>query len=199
MPLCRRRSRRIRLPDPGGGATHAYFGHDQWATIAPGLKNIEDATELRRRILLAYESAEYEGSEEARRAALTFAIVGGGPTGVEMAGAIKEIAGQTLPEDYKHIDTRTTRVIIFQGDERLIPSFPKELSTRAEHDLEQMGVEVRLKSVVTNVTRPGTERRRANSSRCGTSSGRPASRPARWESPWASPPIAPGGSSSDLT
>ncbi len=109
------------------GATHAYFGHDEWATIAPGLKSIEDATELRRRILLAYESAEYEGSEEARRAALTFAIVGGGSTGVELAGAIKEIAGKTLPKDYKYIDTRTTRVIIFQGEDRILPGFPPEL------------------------------------------------------------------------
>jgi NADH dehydrogenase len=97
------------------GATHAYFGHDAWAANAPGLKSIEDAIELRRRILLAFESAEYESSEEARRAALTFGIVGGGATGVELAGAIQEIAGQTLPKDYKHIDTRTTRVILFEG------------------------------------------------------------------------------------
>src|SRR5687768_14316349 len=85
------------------GATHAYFGHEKWATIAPGLKSLEDATELRRRILLAFESAEYEAGEEARRAELTFGIVGGGPTGVELAGAIKEIAGQTLPRDYRRI------------------------------------------------------------------------------------------------
>ena len=97
------------------GATHAYFGHDEWASIAPGLKNIDDATELRRRILLAFESAEYEGDAAARRAALTFGIVGAGPTGVELAGAIKEIAGKTLPKDYRHIDTRTTRVILFEG------------------------------------------------------------------------------------
>src|SRR5271155_2512296 len=89
------------------GATHAYFGHDEWAAIAPGIKSLEDATELRRRILLAFESAEYEPDDQTRRAALTFAIVGGGPTGVELAGAIKEIAGHTLPRDYKHIDTRT--------------------------------------------------------------------------------------------
>src|SRR3954447_1250771 len=97
------------------GATHAYFGHDQWAAIAPGLKSIEDATAMRRRILLAFESAEYEGSEDARQAALTFGIVGGGATGVELAGAIKEIAGKTLPNDYRHIDTRTTRVILFES------------------------------------------------------------------------------------
>jgi NADH dehydrogenase len=137
------------------GATHSYFGHDEWAALAPGLKSIEDATEMRRRILLAFESAEYERSEEARRAALTFGIVGGGPTGVELAGAIKEIAGRTLPKDYKHIDTRTTRVILFEGADRLLPPFPPELSARAQRDLERMGVEVRLKSVVTNITAEG--------------------------------------------
>jgi NADH dehydrogenase len=137
------------------GATHSYFGHDEWAEIAPGLKSIEDATELRRRILLAFESAEYEGSEEARRAALTFGIVGAGPTGVELAGAIKEIAGQTIPMDYKHIDTRTTRVILFEGADRVLPQFPPKLSARAHHDLERMGVEIRLKSEVTNITPQG--------------------------------------------
>src|SRR5688572_12194468 len=137
------------------GATHAYFGHDEWAWIAPGLKSIEDATELRRRILLAFESAEYEGSPESRRATLTFGIVGAGPTGVELAGAIKEIAGQTLPRDYKHIDTRTTRVILFEGADRVLLAFPPELSARAQRDLERMGVEVRLNSIVTDVTPQG--------------------------------------------
>jgi NADH dehydrogenase len=137
------------------GATHAYFGHQEWSAIAPGLKSIDDATEMRRRILLAFESAEYEGSDEARRAALTFGIVGGGPTGVELAGAIKEIAGQTIPKDYRHIDTRTTRVVIFEGGDRILPQFLPELSTRAQRDLERMGVEVRLNSSVTNVTRQG--------------------------------------------
>ena len=137
------------------GATHAYFGHDDWAPIAPGLKTLEDATELRRRILLAFETAEYEGSDEARRAVLTFGIVGAGPTGVELAGAIKEIAGQTIPEDYKHIDTRTTRVILFEGGPRVLPPFPEALSERAQRDLERMGVEVRVNSLVTNVTADG--------------------------------------------
>lgn len=137
------------------GATHAYFGHDDWAPVAPGLKSIEDATELRRRILLAFESAEHEGSDSARRAELTFGIVGGGPTGVELAGAIKEIAGQTIPRDYKHIDTRTTRVILFEGGGRLLPAFDPSLSARARRDLERMGVEVRLDAMVTNVSREG--------------------------------------------
>ncbi len=137
------------------GATHAYFGHDDWAPLAPGLKTIEDATEIRRRILLAFESAEYEGSAEARRAVLTFGIVGAGPTGVELAGAIKEIAGRTIPRDYRHIDTRTTRVILFEGGPRVLPPFPPSLSARAQRDLERMGVEVRLNSTVTNITPRG--------------------------------------------
>jgi NADH dehydrogenase len=137
------------------GATHAYFGHDQWAPIAPGLKSIEDAIELRRRILLAFESAEYEGSDAARRAGLTFGIVGGGPTGVELAGAIKEIAGRTLPRDYRHIDTRTTRVILFEGASHLLDQFSPKSRTRAQNDLERMGVEVRLNAMVTNVTPEG--------------------------------------------
>ena len=139
------------------GATHAYFGHDEWAAAAPGLKSIEDATGLRRRILLAFESAEHEGSEEARQADLTFGIVGGGPTGVELAGAIKEIAGRTIPRDYRHIDTRTTRVILFEGGGRLLATFAPELSARAQRDLERMGVEVRLNALVTNVTPHGVQ------------------------------------------
>src|SRR5262245_32560559 len=137
------------------GATHAYFGHDDWAPLAPGLKSIEDATQLRRRILLAFESAEYEASEAARRAALTFGVVGGGPTGVELAGAIMEIAGHTIPRDYRHIDTRTTRVILFEGGPRVLPTFPQALSARAQRDLERLGVEVRVNTTVTNVAAHG--------------------------------------------
>jgi len=137
------------------GATDAYFGHDEWAPIAPGLKTIEEGIELRRRILLAFESAEYQRDDEARRAVLTFGIAGGGPTGMELAGAIKEIAGRTLPRDYRHIDTRTTRVILFEGTGRLLPSFPPDLSARARRDLEKMGVEIRLNAMVTRVTLEG--------------------------------------------
>ncbi|HUB25486.1 MAG TPA: NAD(P)/FAD-dependent oxidoreductase [Tepidisphaeraceae bacterium] len=137
------------------GATHSYFGHDDWAMLAPGLKGIEDATELRRRILLAYEMAEHEGDAPARRAALTFGIVGAGPTGVELAGAIKEIAGKTLPRDYHHIDTEMTRVILFEGGGRILPSFPPECSARAQRDLERMGVEIRLNAMVSNITDKG--------------------------------------------
>lgn len=139
------------------GATHSYFGHDDWSATAPGLKSLEDATEIRRRILLAFESAEYEGSDEERRAALTFAIVGGGPTGVELAGAIKEIAAQTIPADFRRIDTKTARVILLQGAPRLLEAFPEDLSARAQRDLESMCVEVRLNARVTNVTPAGVE------------------------------------------
>jgi NADH dehydrogenase len=134
------------------GATHAYFGHDEWERIAPGLKSIEDATEMRRRILLAFESAELEGDEAARTRALTFGVVGGGPTGVELAGAIKEIAGRTIPKDYRHIDTRTTHVMLFEAGERLLPQFSPELSGRAHRDLENMGVDVRLNAKVTDIS-----------------------------------------------
>jgi NADH dehydrogenase len=139
------------------GATHSYFGHDDWAKVAPGLKSVEDATELRRRILLAFEDAEYEPDEAARRSALTFAIVGGGPTGVELAGAIKEIAGQTIPRDYRHIDTRTTRVILFEGEDHLLPTFAPVLGRKAKDSLEQLGVEVRLKQRVSDVTADGVK------------------------------------------
>ena len=139
------------------GATHSYFGHPEFAQVAPGLKTLEDAVEMRKRILLAFESAEYEGDEAHRRAALTFAIVGGGPTGVELAGAIEEIAARTMTRDFRHIDTTTARIILLQGGDRLLPQFPTELSDRAKRDLEKMGVEVMLNARVTNVTPQGVE------------------------------------------
>jgi NADH dehydrogenase len=139
------------------GATHSYFGRDDFAKHAPGLKSLEDATEMRRRILLAFETAEYEWDPAARRAALTFAIVGGGPTGVELAGAIKEIAAKTIPQDFRNIDTTTTRVILLQGGDRLLPAYDPELSERAKRDLEAMGVEVRLGARVTEVTADGVQ------------------------------------------
>ncbi len=137
------------------GATHSYFGHDDWAPIAPGLKNIEDAVEMRRRILLAFEAAEYAVEAEARKTAMTFAIVGAGPTGVELAGAIREIAGQSMPKDFRNVATKDTRVIIFEAADRVLPPFAPESGARAKRDLEAMGVEIRLKSAVTNVTLKG--------------------------------------------
>ncbi|MEM1032615.1 MAG: NAD(P)/FAD-dependent oxidoreductase [Myxococcota bacterium] len=137
------------------GATHAYFGKDHWAPLAPGLKSLSDATEIRRRILLAFESAEHEADEKSRRAALTFVVVGGGPTGVELSGAIMEVAAKTIPEEFRNIDTTTTRVILVEGSDRILGAFPPEVSERAKADLERLGVEVRLDARVTDVAEEG--------------------------------------------
>jgi len=133
------------------GATHAYFGHDDWAERAPGLKSVEDALEIRRRVLLAFEEAEIEQDEESRRAKLTFAVIGGGPTGVEMAGALREIAVETIPQDFRHVDTTTARIVLLEGGPRLLASMSNEASERALEDLRHMGVEVRLDTLVTNI------------------------------------------------
>lgn len=133
------------------GATHAYFGNDQWAERAPGLKSLDDAIEIRRRVLLAFEEAELEEDEAARSAKLTFVVVGGGPTGVEMAGAVREIAALTIPEDFRHVDTTTARVVLLEGGPRLLASMSEEASSRAKEQLEAMGVEVHLDTFVTDV------------------------------------------------
>jgi NADH dehydrogenase len=139
------------------GATDAYFGNDEWSEHAPGLKEIVDATSIRRRILLAFEKAETETNVDARRDLLTFVIVGGGPTGVEMAGAIAELALKTLAADFRHVDPRTTRVILVEAGESLLPSFPEPLSDYAKRALEKLGVEVRLGSPVTQCDSQGVE------------------------------------------
>lgn len=138
------------------GATHSYFGKDEvWRALAPGLKDLDDATHIRRRVLLAFEEAELELDEASRRAKLTFVVVGGGPTGVEMAGALREIAAEDIQRDFRHIDTGTSRIILLQGGDRLLPQFDPSLSARAKRDLESMGVEVRLKARVTDVDAGG--------------------------------------------
>lgn len=137
------------------GVRTSYFGHDQWASAAPGLKTVDDATEMRRRILLAFEAAEIEDDEQTRRADLTFAIVGGGPTGVELAGAIKEIATSVVSQDFRRVNTRLARVVLFEGGERVLPGMPEDLSARAQRDLESIGVEVRTRAIVTEVNRDG--------------------------------------------
>ncbi len=134
------------------GATHSYFGRDDWAPYAPGLKTVDDALEIRRQVLLAYEAAEWEADDAARQAKLTFVVVGGGPTGVEMAGALQEIASKTIPKDFRHIDTTTAQVILIEAADRLLAALPEELSARALADLQQMGVKVRLNSLVTDVS-----------------------------------------------
>src|SRR4026209_1557822 len=117
------------------GARHSYFGHDEWEKLAPGLKSLEDAVELRRRILLAFEYAEKIEDEAARMAAMTFVVIGGGPTGVEMAGAIAEISRYTLAEDFRHIDPSRARVILIEGGPRLLGAFPEDLSQSAKKQL----------------------------------------------------------------
>ncbi len=133
------------------GATHAYFGRDDWAPLAPGLKTIDDAVEIRRRFLLAFEAAEREADPDARRRQLTFVIVGGGPTGVELAGAMAEIARQVMPKDFRSIDTATARVILVEGADRVLQGYPRELSERAREQLERLGVEVRTGARVTEI------------------------------------------------
>src|SRR5215467_4295321 len=125
------------------GARHSYFGHPEWERLAPGLKSLEDAVEIRRRILLAFEYAERISDPAARAAAMTFVIIGGGPTGVEMAGAIAEIARHTLAKDFRHIDPSQARVILIEGDSRLLGAFPEDLSRSARKQLVDLGVEVR--------------------------------------------------------
>jgi len=133
------------------GATHAYFGNEGWAEHAPGLKTVDDAIEIRRRFLLAFEQAEREGDEEARRRLLTFVIVGAGPTGVELAGAMAEIARRVLPADFRAIDTTAARILLLEGADRVLPPYPPELSAKARRQLESLGVEVRTGAMVTEV------------------------------------------------
>ena len=137
------------------GARQSYFGHDEYRSCAPGLKSVDDALEIRRRVLLAFEEAEWEENKQSRQAKLTFVIVGGGPTGMELAGAIMELASKTLPGDFHNIDTRCARVILIQGADRLVPGMPADLAHRAQGVLEKAGVEVRLNTLVTEVTNEG--------------------------------------------
>lgn len=137
------------------GATHAYFGHDEWAAYAPGLKQIVDATAIRRRILTAFESAEAENDPGAREKFRTFVVVGGGPTGVELAGAVAELANKALAADFRRIDTRRVRVLLAEAGPKVLASFPEALSDYAKRSLEKLGVEVRLSSPVTHCDADG--------------------------------------------
>src|ERR1700723_1521360 len=132
------------------GARHAYFGHDEWEPFAPGLKTLEDATSIRRRVLLSLERAERENDPARRAALLTFVIVGGGPTGVELAGAIVELVYQNLAGEFRRIDTRKARVLLIEAGPRILPSFAPDLSAYAHQALERLGVEVQLGSAVTD-------------------------------------------------
>lgn len=133
------------------GATHAYFGHDEWAPFAPGLKRIEDATQIRRRILIAFERAELAVDAAEREALTTFVVVGGGPTGVEMAGAIADMAREALPRDFRNVDPRDTRVLLIEAGPRVLAAFPERLSAYARTALERRGVEVMTGAPVTAI------------------------------------------------
>lgn len=139
------------------GAAHSYFGNDHWQPHAPGLKSLDDATAIRRRLLLAFERAEIAPNAEERRRLLTFVIVGGGPTGVELAGAIVELARRTLADDFRAVDPRRARVILVEAGPRILAGFPESLSRRAEADLRRLGVEVRLEEPVTACRADGVE------------------------------------------
>jgi NADH dehydrogenase len=139
------------------GARHSYFGHNEWEKLAPGLKSLEDAIELRRRILMAFEYAEKITDEAARQAAMNFVIIGGGPTGVEMAGAIAEISRHTLAKNFRNIDPSQARVILIEGDSRVLSAYPEDLSESARKQLVHLGVEVRTGTRATNLTEAGVQ------------------------------------------
>ena len=133
------------------GSSHHYFGKDEWSDIAPGMKTIEDALEVRRRIFLAFEAAEKETDPARREALLTFFVVGGGPTGVELSGALAELAYETLREDFRSINPGETRIVLLEGMDRVLPPYPGDLSVAAKKSLEKLGVEVRTNTLVTNI------------------------------------------------
>jgi NADH:ubiquinone reductase (H+-translocating) len=137
------------------GSTHQYFGHDEWEQFAPGLKNLDDATAMRGRILLAFEAAERERDPEKLRAWMTFVIVGAGPTGAELAGALGEIAHDTLKHDFRDINPAASRIVLVEGTDRALPSYPPKLSEAARKMLERLGVTVRTGAMVTNITAEG--------------------------------------------
>src|SRR5712675_1538857 len=137
------------------GARHSYFGHNEWEKLAPGLKSLEDAIEIRRRLLLAFEYAEKITDEAAKKAAMTFVIIGGGPTGVEMAGAIAEIARYTLARDFRHIDPSSARVVLIEGEPQVLAAFPEDLRVSAMQQLRDLGVEIRTGMHATGLTEDG--------------------------------------------
>lgn len=153
----------VKLPDGevaydylivASGASHAYFGHDEWEPFAPGLKTIEDALEIRRRVLLAFELAERQAADGKEQVQLNFVVVGGGPTGVELAGTLAEIARRALANEFSSIDPRKTRIVLLEGGPRILPAYPEDLSRSAEEQLRRLGVEVHTSAMVTGIA-PG--------------------------------------------
>jgi NADH dehydrogenase len=152
--------RLVKLPDQeipydylivAAGASHAYFGHDEWEPFAPGLKTIEDALEIRRRVLLAFELAERQAASGEGQVQLNFVVVGGGPTGVELAGTLAEIARRVLANEFRSIDPKRTRILLLEGGPRVLPTYPEDLSRSAEEQLRHLGVEVRTSALVTGI------------------------------------------------
>jgi NADH:quinone reductase (non-electrogenic) len=139
------------------GATHSYFGHNEWEELARGLKTVEDATEIRRRVLLAFELAERQAHISGHAEPVHFVVVGGGPTGVELAGTLAEVASKALARNFRHIDPRTTRILLLEGGPRILPAYPPDLSRSAQEQLERLGVQVRTSAQVTGVE-PGQVR-----------------------------------------
>jgi NADH:quinone reductase (non-electrogenic) len=139
------------------GATHSYFGHDEWEELAPGLKTVEDATEIRRRVLLAFELAERQAHTSGHAEPVHFVVVGAGPTGVELAGTLAEVARKALAKNFRHIDPTTTRILLLEGGPRILPAYPPDLSQSAQRQLEKLGVQVRTSAQVTAVE-PGQVR-----------------------------------------
>ncbi len=137
------------------GSTHSYFGHDEWSRCAPGLKSLEDALEIRRRVLFAYEAAEREPDSELRKQWLTFVVVGGGPTGVELAGALAEISRVSLAHDFRHFDPAQAKIVLVEGGPRLLAAYPERLSEKARRSLDKLGVDVRTATLVTEVGEQG--------------------------------------------
>jgi NADH dehydrogenase len=133
------------------GVSHHYFGNDLWVDLAPGLKTLEDAVEMRRRILIAFERAEKETDPQRRSALLTFVVVGGGPTGVELAGALAELAYSTLKSDFSNIDTTETKIVLIEGADRILPTYPADLSTVSANALEKLGIQVKTRALVTDI------------------------------------------------
>ena len=139
------------------GAAHSYFGHDEWEPRAPGLKTLDDALDIRRRVLLAFEAAEHEVDAVAQKRLLTFVIIGGGPTGVELAGALAEIARQSLRDDFRHIRPESAQILLLEGGPTILATFPERLQRAASASLERVGVDVRTRSIVTNVDERGVQ------------------------------------------
>ena len=170
------------------GARHHYFGHAEWEELAPGLKTIEDATEMRRRIFLAFEAAEREPDSERQRAWLTFVIIGAGPTGVELAGALSEITRHTLKRDFRTIDTREARIILVEAADRVLPAYPADLSSKAAAALQRLGVDLRTRRPgdgrCSPTALPSGSRELTATSQPASCSGLRASRRRRSRAPW---------------